>query len=102
MFPFILQDYEGAIELATKALDIKANSFEAFYARARAKRDNRQGASALDDLKEALKLAPNNRELQRLLMRVRDECRDQARYENIQGSHQSLNDQERRREETAL
>ncbi|XP_052091022.1 protein TANC2-like [Mytilus californianus] len=97
-----VNDYECAIELATKALDIKANSFEAFYARARAKRDNRQGASALEDLKEALKLAPNNRELQRLLMRVRDECRDQARYENIQGSHQSLNDQERRREETAL
>jgi len=53
-------------------------------------------------LKEALKLAPNNRELQRLLMRVRDECREQARYENIQGSQQSLTEQERRREETAL
>lgn len=99
---YFLQDHDGAIDLATKALEIKPNSFEAFYARARAKRDNRQGDSALEDLKEALKLAPNNRELQRLLMRVRDECREQARYENIQGSQQSLTEQNRRREETAL
>lgn len=99
---YYLQDHDSAIDLATKALEIKPNSFEAFYARARAKRDNRQGDSALEDLKEALKLAPNNRELQRLLMRVRDECREQARYENIQGSQQSLTEHDRRREETAL
>ena len=97
-----LNDHDSAIDLATKALEIKPNSFEAFYARARAKRDNRQGDSALEDLKEALKLAPNNRELQRLLRRIRDECLEQARYENIQGSQQSLTEHERRREETAL
>ena len=102
MLNFFSQDHDSAIDLATKALEIKPNSFEAFYARARAKRDNRQGDSALEDLKEALKLAPNNRELQRLLRRIRDECLEQARYENIQGSQQSLTEHERRREETAL
>ncbi|XP_055997188.1 protein TANC2-like isoform X5 [Ostrea edulis] len=98
-----LNDCPSAIELATQALHIKSRCFEAYYARARAKRDDRQFSSAVEDLKEALKLAPNNRELQRLLTRVRDECTEQARYENMQGSRSSLLDQgERRAEETAL
>lgn len=96
----LFKEYDSAVELSTKALEIKPNCFEAFYARARAKRDNRQGTSALEDLKEALKLAPNNRELQRLLMRLRDECREQIRYENIQDDGHNI--QQRRREETSL
>jgi len=35
------QDYEGSIELATQVLEMRPKCFEAFYARARAKRDNR-------------------------------------------------------------
>ncbi|KAJ8307276.1 hypothetical protein KUTeg_015360 [Tegillarca granosa] len=100
-----LNDCDSAIDLASQALDSKPRCFEAFYARARAKRDNRQYASALEDLKEALKLAPNNRELQRLLMRVRDECQEQVRYQHSRGSSRSLadvNQQDRRAEETAL
>ncbi|KAK3106124.1 hypothetical protein FSP39_013189 [Pinctada imbricata] len=100
-----LNDCEAAVDLATKALGVKPNCFEAYYARARAKRDNRQFSSALEDLKEALKLAPNNRELQRLLIRVRDECREQMKFENATGSRHSLNDDgktDRRAEETAL
>ncbi|XP_061182940.1 protein TANC2-like isoform X2 [Saccostrea echinata] len=98
-----LNDCQSAIELATQALQIKNKCFEGYYARARAKRDDRQFSSAVEDLKEALKLAPNNRELQRLLTRVRDECTEQARYENTHGSRSSLMDQgERRAEETAL
>lgn len=74
-----------------------------------------QYASALQDLVEALKLAPNNRELRRLLMRVKDECKEQARLQSG-STAQTLSDmerilededgldvrQERRREETAL
>ncbi|XP_061180864.1 protein TANC2-like isoform X2 [Saccostrea echinata] len=98
-----LNDCQSAIELATQALQIKSKCFEGYYARARAKRDDRQFSSAVEDLKEALKLAPNNRELQRLLTRVRDECTEQARYENTHGSRSSLMDQgDRRAEETAL
>ncbi|XP_062566416.1 protein TANC2-like isoform X2 [Saccostrea cucullata] len=97
-----LNECQSAIELATQALQIKSKCFEAYYARARAKRDDRQFSSAVEDLKEALKLAPNNRELQRLLTRVRDECTEQARYENTHGSRSSLDQGERRAEETAL
>ena len=58
------------IVISGKALEICPNSFEAYYARARAKRDNRQYSSALSDLRQALTLAPQNRELRRLLLRV--------------------------------
>ncbi|KAK3602700.1 hypothetical protein CHS0354_017904 [Potamilus streckersoni] len=103
-----LGECESAIELATKALDLKPRCFEAFYARARAKRDHRQYSSALEDLKEALRLAPNNRELQRLLVRVRDECCEQARFEEVNTERRqsdSMNlmvTQKHQHEETAL
>ncbi|XP_052051650.1 protein TANC2 isoform X3 [Apodemus sylvaticus] len=70
-----MNDFGMAEEFATKALELKPKSYEAYYARARAKRSSRQFAAALEDLKEAIKLCPNNREIQRLLMRVEDECR---------------------------
>lgn len=37
----ILQDFGMAEEFATKALELKPKSFEAYYARARAKRSSR-------------------------------------------------------------
>ena len=100
----MLQEFESAVNYATKALEVKPRCFEAYYARARAKRDNHQSASALDDVKEATRLAPNNRDNQRLLTKIRDECRDQARFEGESqgGSRQSLTDLQRKREETAL
>ncbi|XP_049976303.1 protein TANC2 isoform X7 [Alexandromys fortis] len=70
-----MNDFGMAEEFATKALELKPKSYEAYYARARAKRSSRQFAAALEDLKEAIKLCPNNREIQRLLMRVEEECR---------------------------
>ncbi|WAR04677.1 TANC2-like protein [Mya arenaria] len=41
---------------------------------------NLQFSSAIEDLMEALKLAPSNRELQRLLVRLKEECRDQSKF----------------------
>lgn len=38
---FSLQDFGMAEEFATKALELKPKSYEAFYARARAKRSSR-------------------------------------------------------------
>ncbi|XP_073901474.1 protein TANC2 isoform X6 [Castor canadensis] len=70
-----MNDFGMAEEFATKALELKPKSYEAYYARARAKRSSRQFAAALEDLNEAIKLCPNNREIQRLLMRVEEECR---------------------------
>ncbi|KFP63148.1 Protein TANC2, partial [Cariama cristata] len=73
-----MNDFGMAEEFATKALELKPKSYEAYYARARAKRSSRQFSAALEDLNEAIKLCPNNREIQRLLMRVEEECRQVA------------------------
>uniref|UniRef100_UPI003AAA430D protein TANC1-like n=1 Tax=Centroberyx gerrardi TaxID=166262 RepID=UPI003AAA430D len=67
-------DFGIAEEFATKALDLKPRSYEAYYARARAKRSSRQFAAALADLHEAARLCPSNREIRRLLSRVEEEC----------------------------
>uniref|UniRef100_H3D917 Tetratricopeptide repeat, ankyrin repeat and coiled-coil containing 2a n=1 Tax=Tetraodon nigroviridis TaxID=99883 RepID=H3D917_TETNG len=73
-----MNDFEVAEQFATKALELKAKSYEAFYARARAKRSRRQFHAALEDLIEASRLCPSNREIQRLLSRVKEECRQVA------------------------
>uniref|UniRef100_A0A669AZV4 Tetratricopeptide repeat, ankyrin repeat and coiled-coil containing 2 n=1 Tax=Oreochromis niloticus TaxID=8128 RepID=A0A669AZV4_ORENI len=64
-----MNDFGMAEEFATKALELKPKSYEAYYARARAKRSSRQFPEALEDLNEAIKQCPNNREIQRLLQR---------------------------------
>ncbi|XP_058248978.1 protein TANC1 isoform X3 [Hemibagrus wyckioides] len=78
-------DFGLAEEFATKALELKPKSYEAYYARARAKRSSRQFTAALADLHEAAKLCPNNREIRRLLARVEDECKQMQRAQNKQG-----------------
>ncbi|XP_063068808.1 protein TANC1-like [Engraulis encrasicolus] len=67
-------DFGMAEEFASKALELKPKSYEALYARARARRSSRQFAGALADLHEASRLSPNNREIRRLLHRVGEEC----------------------------
>ncbi|KAK9396750.1 protein TANC2 [Crotalus adamanteus] len=86
-----MNDFGMAEEFATKALELKPKSYEAYYARARAKRSSRQFSAALEDLNEAIKLCPNNREIQRLLMRVEEECRqtqDHQQGKDINPPHQ--------------
>ncbi|XP_035511503.1 protein TANC2 [Morone saxatilis] len=77
-----MNDFGLAEEFATKALELKAKSYEAFYARARAKRSRRQFHAALEDLIEASRLCPSNREIQRLLSRVKEECRQAAQQQD--------------------
>nr|KAF6451264.1 tetratricopeptide repeat, ankyrin repeat and coiled-coil containing 1 [Molossus molossus] len=72
-------DFGMAEEFASKALELKPKSYEAFYARARAKRNSRQCVAALADLREAVKLCPTNQEVRRLLARVEEECRQLQR-----------------------
>ncbi|XP_077169917.1 protein TANC2 isoform X4 [Paroedura picta] len=84
-----MNDFGMAEEFATKALELKPKSYEAYYARARAKRSSRQFTAALEDLNEAIKLCPNNREIQRLLLRVEEECRQtQAQQQQQQQQQQ--------------
>ncbi|XP_015250504.1 PREDICTED: protein TANC2-like isoform X2 [Cyprinodon variegatus] len=83
-----MNDFGRAEELATKALELKSKSYEAFYARARAKRSHRQFHAALEDLIEASRLCPSNREIQRLLSRVKEECRQVAQQHDLPSSIQ--------------
>uniref|UniRef100_A0A8C6SP69 Tetratricopeptide repeat, ankyrin repeat and coiled-coil containing 1a n=1 Tax=Neogobius melanostomus TaxID=47308 RepID=A0A8C6SP69_9GOBI len=75
-------DFGIAEDFATKALELKPRSYEAFYARARAKRSSRQFAAALADLNEAARLSPSNREIRRLLARVEDECKQHQKAQS--------------------
>ncbi|KFP31684.1 Protein TANC1 [Colius striatus] len=80
-------DFGMAEEFATKALDLKPKSYEAYYARARAKRSSRKLLAALADLREATQLCPTNQEIKRLLARVEEECKQFQRTQ--QQKHQS-------------
>ncbi|KAJ8253342.1 hypothetical protein GJAV_G00211870 [Gymnothorax javanicus] len=77
-------DFGMAEEFATKALELKPKSYEAYYARARAKRSSRQFTAALADLHEAARLCPSNREIRRLLARVEEECSQLQRAQHKQ------------------
>ncbi|MCJ8746020.1 hypothetical protein PDJAM_G00136980 [Pangasius djambal] len=78
-----MNDFGMAEEFASRALELKPKSYEAFYARARAKRSSRQFHAALEDLSEAIRLCPNNREIQRLLQRVEEECHQVAQQQQL-------------------
>ncbi|XP_049332040.1 protein TANC2 isoform X2 [Astyanax mexicanus] len=78
-----MNDFGMAEEFASRALELKPKSYEAYYARARAKRSSRQFHAALEDLSEAIRLCPNNREIQRLLQRVEEECRQVAEQQEL-------------------
>ncbi|XP_036423261.1 protein TANC2 isoform X1 [Colossoma macropomum] len=78
-----MNDFGMAEEFASRALELKPKSYEAYYARARAKRSSRQFHAALEDLSEAMRLCPNNREIQRLLQRVEEECRQVVQQQEL-------------------
>ncbi|XP_072435510.1 protein TANC1-like isoform X1 [Chiloscyllium punctatum] len=91
-------DFGMAEEFASKALELKPKSYEAYYARGRAKRSSRQFSAALSDLQEAAKLCPNNREIKRLLARIEEECkqlnRAQQQKQQCQQNTESDNEEE--------
>ncbi|XP_026877622.2 protein TANC2 isoform X1 [Electrophorus electricus] len=78
-----MNDFGMAEEFASRALELKPKSYEAYYARARAKRSSRQFHAALEDLNEATRLCPNNREIRRLLQRVEEECQQVAQQQEL-------------------
>lgn len=74
LFCFCLQEGEEAIELADEALKTRPMSYEAFYARAKAKVDIGMVEEALADVQEALQIAPvSNRQDRRVLCALKDE-----------------------------
>ncbi|XP_053554307.1 protein TANC1 isoform X2 [Bombina bombina] len=99
-------DFGMAEEFASKALELKPKCYEAYYARARAKRNSRQFVAALADLHEALKLCPNNQEIKRLLSRVEEEFKQQQRTQQQKQQYQLPvllgNDSDQEEEEEAV
>ncbi|XP_048389997.2 protein TANC1-like isoform X3 [Stegostoma tigrinum] len=95
-------DFGMAEEFASKALELKPKSYEAYYARGRAKRNSRQFSAALSDLQEAAKLCPNNREIKRLLARIEEECKQLHRAQQKQQCPQPQQNNESDNEEELL
>ncbi|KAG7190367.1 hypothetical protein KM043_006477 [Ampulex compressa] len=63
-----------AIELADEALKVRPVSYEAFYARAKARADSNLLEESLADVQEALQMAPpQNRQDRRVLLGLREE-----------------------------
>ena len=74
MIFFMTQECEEAIELADEALKVRPDSYEAFYARAKARVDINCLDEALSDVQSALQIAPmNNRQDRRVLCALSDE-----------------------------
>lgn len=69
-----MNEFEEAIKLADEALNLKPSSYEAYYARAKARIDIDFLDEALADAQEALHIIPlHNREDRRVLTAMRDE-----------------------------
>ncbi|KAK6638958.1 hypothetical protein RUM43_007228 [Polyplax serrata] len=72
-----MNDYKGAIELATQVLSLKPDSFEAFYARAKARMDLMCYSDALSDVESSIRMAPaHNYEVLAILSKLRAEIQD--------------------------
>ncbi|XP_021931745.1 protein TANC2 isoform X1 [Zootermopsis nevadensis] len=83
-------DCQEAVELANQVLKLKPESFEAFYARAKARVDLRMFKDAQDDVQEALRVAPpHSREVRRVLSKVLDEVRAEMMAPQLAG-HRGL------------
>ena len=70
-----LGNFNEAIALADQVLSISPNSFEAYSARAKAKKEAGKYNEALVDLNEALNLVPTNREVNKIIMKVKEEMK---------------------------
>ncbi|XP_076032588.1 zinc-RING finger and ankyrin repeat domain-containing protein rolling pebbles isoform X3 [Oratosquilla oratoria] len=73
-----MNEVEEAIQLANSALELKSDSYEAYYARARAYREAKRLKEALADVSEAVRLAPQTRDVRRVLIRIRDEMQGEV------------------------
>ena len=66
---------EDAIDLADQVLKINPVHFDAFYAKAKANREAGRLRSALNDLLSAAKVAPQNRDIHKVIMKIKDDIR---------------------------
>ncbi|XP_014240920.1 protein TANC2 isoform X2 [Cimex lectularius] len=71
-----MNEPQAAVDLATQVLKQKPDCYEAYYTRAKAHVDLREYDNALQDVQEALMLVPpQNKDIKRILLTLRDEIR---------------------------
>ncbi|KRT83725.1 Ankyrin repeat-containing protein, partial [Oryctes borbonicus] len=86
-----LNEPEEAIELANQVLNVKPESYEAFYARAKAKLDLKRYEPALLDVKESLRLSPpQNVEVRKVLAYLLDEISSKISPNSRMNHHRDL------------
>merc|ERR1712117_334098 len=66
-------DLNEAVRLASQVLEIQPNCYQGLHARAKAHHANGDLHLAVDDLTAAVRLAPDNRELHRILINLKQE-----------------------------
>ncbi|XP_019865563.2 protein TANC2-like isoform X2 [Aethina tumida] len=69
-----LNEFEEAVELANEVLEMKPDSYEAYYARAKARLDLKLYELALTDVKDAMRLSPpQNMEVRKVLAYLQED-----------------------------
>jgi len=72
-----MKENQEAFELASEAVDMKPDAYEAYYARAKAFLELNQAEKALSDVKEALRLVPaSNADVRKILLSLRDQIKN--------------------------
>ena len=73
-----MHDYNEAVKLATEVITNHPTCYEAFHARAKANHAANHLDEALRDLTEAVRVAPQNRELHNILLTLKDEIKQKS------------------------
>ena len=73
-----MHDYNEAIKLATEVITNHPTCYEAFHARAKANHAANHLDEALRDLTEAVRVAPQNRELHKILLTLKEEIKQKS------------------------
>jgi ankyrin repeat protein len=71
-------DYSQAVKVATEVLASQPSCYQAFHARAKAHHAAGHLHQALQDLTEAVRVAPQNRELHKILLTLKEEIHSQS------------------------
>jgi len=82
-------NYFAAVEAASQVISFRSSCYEAYWARAKARRELNELTGALADLREAIKLSPKNMELHRFTMQVKSEIESRPNNNNVVVIHSS-------------
>jgi tetratricopeptide (TPR) repeat protein len=82
-------NFSEAIHCASQVIAFRPNCFEAYWARAKARKELDQLEDALADLREAIKLSPKNMKLHQFTMQVKAEIEGAQQEMSSQSDHSS-------------